>query len=146
MSEPANIPNPGDLKSSAPIKPVKFVHNRNSNLPTYQADGAWGGANQYGMIRVSFYTESPPIPTAVIQPVHPDGRPNGDPSVEGLDDPKHFIVVRDFQCDVILTVSSAAQIAQMLANIVAAVQQQMKDQAQAVQQPEFAKPKSPQTK
>lgn len=132
MSETVKNPMPTASAAQIAVKPVKFIHRKDGHVPTYQADGAWGAANQFGLIRVSFYTESPPIPTSVIQPVHPDGRPKGEPQLIGADDPDHFLVVRDFQCDVVLTLASAAQISQMLANFVNLVQQQMKEQAESM--------------
>jgi hypothetical protein len=131
MSDPVKHPNPGDPIA---VKPVKFIHRQNGPVPTYQADGAWGGANQYGLIRMSFYTEAPPIPNAVIQPVYADGRPKGDPQFIGGEDTEHFLVVRDFQCDVILTLAGAHAVHQMLGNFIQAVGQQMRDQVQAIQQ------------
>ena len=127
-----------NLKPSAAVettqgKPVKLIHRESGNLPTFQADGGWGSVNNYSLIRIGFYAEHPQIPTAVIQHLNADGSPKGDQIEVGMDD-AHFVLVRDFQCNVILTLPSAIQINQMLGSFIVALQQQMKDQKAMMEQ------------
>ena len=132
MSDTVNIRIPG-APGGLGAKPVKFIHRTDGRVPTYQADGAWGGINQFGIIRLSCYTETPPIPTSVVQPVDSDGRAAGAPRFEGADDADHFLVVRDFQCDLILTLAGAAQLHHILGNCIQLVQEQVKEGMEQIQ-------------
>jgi hypothetical protein len=125
--------NPSASDASVTVKPVKFIHRQGDQLPTFHADGAWGVANHHNLIRIGFYTENPSTPTAVIQPVNPDGLPKGEQKLEGENDAEHFIYVRDFQCNVVLPITGAIQVYQMLGNFIRVVQQQMVDQTKVMQ-------------
>lgn len=135
MSEQDQL-NPGTPAVPVPPKTVKFIHKQGDRLPTYHADGAWGVSNQHGNIRISFYTENIPVPTAAIHPVHPDGSPTGEQELEGIIDPKYFLMIRDFQCNVVLSITSAVQVHQMLGNFIRLTQENM-----AVQMKEAAEKK-----
>lgn len=128
MNEPRNKPIPSASDEPTSVKPVKFIQNQHTQTPTYHADGGWGVNNHHGLIRISFYTENPPIPTAIIQPVRSDGRPQGEAEMEGTTDSDHFVVQRDFQCNIVLPLSGAVQVHRMLGNFIQIVQQEMMDQ------------------
>lgn len=130
QTKPASPSSPAEQVT---VKPIKFIHRQGDQLLTFHADGAWGVANHHNLIRISFYTENPPTPTSVIQPVNPDGTANGDPKLEGADDPEHFPYVRDFQCNVVLPITGAIQVYQMLGNFIRVVQQQMLEQTKVMQ-------------
>lgn len=123
------------IESAVPAKvlPVKFVHRNEDRVSTFHAEGAWVVANPQGFIRLGFYTENPPIPSAVIQPVAQDGTPNGEPRIEGGDDPNHFVLMRDFQCNVVTSLSAAIQIHAALGNFIKIAQEQLKQQIDDMQ-------------
>jgi hypothetical protein len=125
--------NPSAPDAPVTVKPVKFIHRQRDQLPTFHADGAWGVVNHHNLIRIGFYTENPPIPTAVIQPVNPDGSPKGEQKLEGADGSEHFPYIRDFQCNIVLPITGAIQVYQMLGNFIRVVQQQMTEQTKAMQ-------------
>jgi hypothetical protein len=130
-------PQPADSGEQAilPVaKPVKFVHRQLENLPTFFADGGWGVLNHYNLIRIGFYTENPPVATSVIQPVLPDGTANGDQIHADERDSEFFVINRDFQCQITLTVPSAIQVYQMLGSFIRLAQEQLRDQSMTMQQ------------
>jgi hypothetical protein len=132
MAEQANEQQTVAAETSLPLKPVRFVSRESEQVPTFSADGAWGAMNHFNMIRLSFYTENPPIPTAVVQPVDKEGNPEGDPQHHGIIDPNYWVIVRDFQCHISLNLSSAVQIYQMLGSFIKVTQEQMKEQTEAM--------------
>jgi hypothetical protein len=132
MSE-QDKPNPSAPAVPVPAKTVKFIHKQGDRLPTYHADGAWGVTNQHGNIRISFYTENIPVPTAAVNPVHPDGSPTGEQELEGVIDPKYFLMIRDFQCNVVLSITSAVQVHQMLGNFIRIAQENMAAQVKVME-------------
>ena len=133
MPDQTKPANPSESAAPMPLKPVKFIHRQGDHLPTYHADGAWGAVNHHGLIRISFYTENPPVPKSVIQQVNLNGNAKGEPKLEGVDDPEHFLYVRDFQCNVVVPLTSAVQIYQMLGNFIKIAQEQMREQLKAMQ-------------
>jgi hypothetical protein len=126
-----SIPNATDAPASA--KPVKFIHRQPDHLPTFHAEGAWGLMNPQGFIRVGFYTENPTSPKVIIQPVNAEGLPTGPATEEGMEDNEYFVMIRDFQCNVVLSLSGAVQVYQMLGNFIRLGQQQMKEQITEMQ-------------
>lgn len=132
MSGEADKLKPSALNAPVPVKPVKFIHREGSQLPTYHADGAWGALNQHGLIRIGFYAENPPTPTTVIQDVNPDGSARGEQKQIGADDPEYFVLVRDFQCNVVLPLTGAIQVYQMLGSFIKISQEQMKERVEEI--------------
>jgi hypothetical protein len=133
MPDETKAANPSASAEQFNVKPVKFIHRRGDLVPTYFADGGWGTLNYYSLIRVSLFTENPQMATAAIQPVNPDGSAKGEQIHEGVNDDKYYIINRDFQCNITLTVPAAIQVYQMLGNFIKLAQVQMKDQSIAMQ-------------
>jgi hypothetical protein len=106
------------------VKPVKVIHEKGSQFRTFHADGAWGIVNSFGNLQVDFCVERPPTPTAVLQPIK-DGNFTGEQIMQGVDDPDYFLIVRDFQCGVILSYAAAVQVHTLLENYIKSVKQQM---------------------
>jgi hypothetical protein len=129
MSNPAYSLKQGATDKQPAAMPVKVTQKQGEHLPTYHADGGWGISNHHGMIRIAFYTENPPIPESIIQHVHPDGKPKGSPEIAGPDVSEYHIVVRDFQCNVILPLSAAVQVHGMLGNFIKVVQEEAAERA-----------------
>ena len=123
---------PDETKQPAqePSKPVKYLFLGSDSAPTFPADGAWGALNHFHVIRLGFYTDNPPTPSAVVQDVDQTGSPRGDLKPQGGDDPNFYMVSRHFQCNVTLSLISAIQVHQTLGNFIRTAQQQMKDQAE----------------
>src|SRR5258708_7482494 len=101
--------------SSAPVspdvaKPVKFLHRKGAQYQIFHGDGVWGAVNNLGNIQVDFYVERPIIPSTVIHQVNPNGDFTGEQVSEGEFDPNHFVVVREFQAGIILSLASAIQV------------------------------------
>jgi hypothetical protein len=137
MPEQVKTPDPSNPFAPMTVKPVKFIHRNEDRMPIYHADGGWGISSHNHLIRINFYTENPPCPTSVIQDVNPDGSAKGQQMEIGVDDPDYFLIVRDFQCSIVLTPQSAIQIHQMLGSFIKVVQEQLLEnfkQAQAKQQ------------
>ena len=125
MTEQATNLNPSPVQTSFVPKPVKFVHEKDPQYRTYHADGAWGTINSFGNLQIEFCVERPPTPNAVIQPVKPDGNFTGEQTLEGLDDPDNFVVVRDFQCGIVLSIAAAVQVQSVLDSFIKTSKQQM---------------------
>ena len=107
----------GDPTPQGPL-PVKFIHEKCPQYRTYHVDGAWGAITGLSNIQLELYSEHPPLPKAVIHPVKPDGTYTGEQSIEGIDDPDHFVVVRDFQLGVVLSLQSAKLVHEILGNFI----------------------------
>ena len=54
--------------------------------------------------------------------------------MEGIDDPDYFVIIRDFQCGVILTYVSAVQLYGLLDTYIKATKQQMDDRIATLKQ------------
>ena len=106
-------------------KPVKFVHEKDKQYRTYHADGAWGTINSLGNLQIEFCVEHALTPTAVVQPVKPNGEFTGEQRMLGLDDPDHFVVIRDFQCGIVLSYAAAVQVQSVLETFIKTSKQQM---------------------
>ena len=110
--------------SQAPL-PVKFIHEKSQQYRTCHADAVWGTINGLSNIQLEFYLERPPIPSAVVQPVNPDGTYTSEQKLEPIQDAGHFIVVRDFQVGVVLSLQSAIQVHTVLGNFIELAKQQL---------------------
>jgi hypothetical protein len=107
------------------LKPVKFIHEKGAQYRVYHADGAWGVINNFGNVQIDFCVERPPMPSAVIHPVKQDGNYTGEQTMEGIEDKNHFVVVRDFQCGVVLSFAAAVQVHSVLEVFIKSSKQQM---------------------
>jgi hypothetical protein len=105
---------PSTPAATAAPKPVKFIHEKGAQYRVFHADGAWGVINQFGNLQMDFCVERPPTPSAVLQPVDPQGNAAGEQVMEGLGNQDYFNVVRDFQCGVVLSFAAAVQVHSVL--------------------------------
>jgi hypothetical protein len=117
--------NPAPQAPPIAAKPVKFIHEKSPQYRVYHADGGWGVINTYGNVQIDFCVERPPTPSHVVQPVDTLGNPQGEYTMFGLDDKNHFLVVRDFQCGVVLSFSAALQTHALLGNYINTAKQNM---------------------
>jgi len=124
---------PSTPAAPVPMKPVKVINEKGAQYRIFHADGAWGVINSHGNLLVDFCVEHPPTPSAVIQPVK-DGNFTGEQIMEGIDDPDYFVIIRDFQCGVILTYVSAVQLYGLLDTYIKATKQQMDDRIATLKQ------------
>jgi hypothetical protein len=106
--------------------PVKFIHEKGPQYRTCHADAAWGTTNGQSNIQLEFYLERAPIPTVVIQPVNPDGTYTGEQKLEPIQDTEHFVVIRDFQVGVVLSLQSALQVQAVLGNFIELAKEQQR--------------------
>ena len=65
------------------------------------------------------------MPTAVIHPVKPDGNYTGEQVMKGLDDQDHYVVIREFQFGVVLSLAAAMQIHSVLDSFIKTSKQQV---------------------
>jgi len=113
MQEPENKSPaiPVSPQPAVKYQPVKFVHEKGSRFRTYHAAGVWGVVNAESEIHLSFFTEYPRLATGVIHQVNPaDGTYTGESQMEGATDPNYYVVVRDFQCSIVMSVESAIRV------------------------------------
>jgi hypothetical protein len=106
-------------------KPVKFVHQKCAQYRIFHADGGWGVINGFGNVQIDFCVEHPSMPTAVIHPVKPDGNYTGEQVMKGLDDQDHYVVIREFQFGVVLSLAAAMQIHSVLDSFIKTSKQQV---------------------
>ncbi|MGO8698330.1 MAG: hypothetical protein ACLQVY_11505 [Limisphaerales bacterium] len=112
--------------------PVKFVHEEGAAFRTLPADGVWGMLNNQGNIQLNFFTEHAPIPHAVIFPVSEGGSFSGPPSEQYKDnDPAHYIVIREFQVGVTMSLHAAKHTHMVLGNFIAMAEDQLRSAAQS---------------
>jgi len=101
---PADAERPGG--SGQPVKEVAFDFIKGQYFRVIHADGVIGGPTPQGHLHFAFYSERPPIPRRLVQPISPTGRLE-DPILE-----KSVIrdaLVREVDIDVIMTVQVAEQ-------------------------------------
>jgi hypothetical protein len=100
---------PGEVVPQPKVRPVKFTHEKGTQFRTYHADGMWGVVNAQGNLNMHFYVEFPRLADAAISPVNPDGSFTGELKLLGAgeSDPTYYLVTRDFQCNVVLSLASA---------------------------------------
>ncbi len=120
----SNLPAGGE--SFRPPLPVKFIHEKGPQYRIYHADAVWGTTNGQSNIQLEFYLEHPPIPTVVIQPVNPDGTFTGEQKLEQIQDGEHFVVIRDFQAGIVLSLQSALQVQAVLGNFINLAREQLR--------------------
>lgn len=92
---------------------VKFSHKRSGLFRVVHADGAWGGANQAGIIHLTFYSEHPAIPTSVTYPVDQNGMMVDTPKSEnevGWD--------REMEVSIAMTIPAAYQLRATIDNFI----------------------------
>jgi hypothetical protein len=110
------------------FQPVKFVHEKGSQFRTYHAAGVWGVVNAESEIHLNFYTEYPRLATGIINEVNPaDGTYTGKFQMEGVTDPNYYVVVRDFQCGVVMSMESATRVRAVLDSFINAAQKMLAD-------------------
>ena len=106
-------------------KPVKFIHEKGPQYRVFHVDGAWGSINVQGNAQLELYVEHAVTPSAVVQPIQPDGIFSGEQIPFGLVDKDHFLVIRDFQCGVVLSYNAAVQVKNVLDSYIATVKDQL---------------------
>jgi hypothetical protein len=119
------------------IKSLKFVHQKNGNFQIFHADGGWGLVTRDGSIQIEFYTEHQPMPPAVVHTFEPDGNLSPAFTIEGVRDhahPDQAIMVRDFQCAIVVHLPAAVQLHTMLGNFIGQLMQQTNPQEIAIPQ------------
>jgi hypothetical protein len=123
-------PNTGQPAVQPQILPVKFVHREGKAYHEIHADGVWGLLNGHGNIQANFFIEHPPIPNSVVFPLNPNGTFSQPVEEYKEKDEKHFIVIREFQVGVVMSLAAAKQIHTVLGNFIAVAD----DQLMAVEQ------------
>lgn len=127
--------NPSESAVPFVAKTVKIIHEKGAQYRVFHADTAWGVISPHGNVQLDFCVERYPTPSGVIQPVQPDGKPNGEQTFLGLSDQNYFNIVRDFQCGIVLSFAAAVQVRSVLDNYIAATKSQM-DAAEQIKQQE----------
>jgi hypothetical protein len=120
MSDPQDTPATATLR---PGRPVKFIHQKAPGFRDYHADGAWTVHSGHGLAHVHFFVEHPRLAEAVISQVTSDGKLfTGQNEVFGAgeSDPNHFVVTRDVQCNVVMSLAAARFLREQLDNFIKA--------------------------
>ena len=125
MQDQTKTANPGEPTLPDRAKDVKFINEKPAYYRIFHSDGTWGTINAHGNVLVDFFVERPPTPSAVIQPVLPDGNFTGEQKMQGLEDPDHFIVVREFQCGIVMSLNAAIQLNSVLESYIKTTKQQL---------------------
>src|ERR1700722_8753066 len=119
MNAPGSTLNPTAAPPAA-IKPVKVIHKRIDQYRNIPMDGVWGMINANGAIQLELYLEKPPVPSTLVYPVvsSPEG-PRIDATfkeayAENEKRDTHFIVIREFQAGVVMSLSAAIQLHHVL--------------------------------
>jgi len=124
MADSTKPVSPNAPAPAAPLKPMKFIHEKGSQYRVFHADGTWGSINAHGNVQLDFYIEHPIAPSAVILPVK-DGAFTGEHILQGVDDPVNFVVTRDFQCGIILSFQAAMHLQAVLDSFIESTKKQM---------------------
>jgi hypothetical protein len=120
-----------------PVKfqPVKFVHERSPQFTTYHADGGWGVVSGDGDIHLNFFSEYPKLATGVIHQVYPEsGVYTGEYKMQGFPDPDYHVVMREFQCSVVLSVETAERLRGLIDSFIKIAKKQLDDQKARMEQ------------
>jgi len=83
---------------------ITFHYIKSNFFRVIYADGAFGGINPQGLIRMALYNERTPIPQTTVQPVTPEGR-LGDELIDRRTAREGF--VREVEVDVLLNINTA---------------------------------------
>ena len=120
---------PASPQPAGKFLPVKFVHEKGQQFRTYHADGGWGVVNALGDIHLNFFTEYPRLAAGVINQVNPvDGIYTGKFEMLGDTDPDYFITIREFQCSVVLSISTAERVHSLLGSFIEIAKKSVADQ------------------
>jgi hypothetical protein len=134
---------PQDKSPSIPTSPepkkkfqtVKYVHEKGPEFRTYHVDGTWGAVNSESQIHLTFFTEYPRLATGVIHQVNPEnGFYTGEFQLQGVPDPDYFVVVRDFQCSIALSIASAERLHSLLGSFIEIAKKELADQKARAEQ------------
>ena len=126
---------PASPQPAVKFQPVRFVHEKGSQFRTYHAAGVWGVVNAESEIHLNFFTEYPRLATGAIHQVNPtDGSYTGDFQTEGITDPNYYVVVRDFQCGIVMSVESAIRVRGVLDGFIKMAQQFLADRKARAEQ------------
>jgi hypothetical protein len=90
---------------NTPASSVTFHHKKSGFFRVVHADGAWGSANQTGVINLALYSEHPSMPTSVTYPLDKDGNVINNPSHVGDEG-----FQREVEVSIALTVPAAMQV------------------------------------
>lgn len=109
------------------VKPVRFIHTEGKSFHVVHADGVWGMSNGQGNIQLNFLIEHPPIPQSVVYQLNPEGAFSGQITEQYNEiDEKHFLVIREFQVGIVLSLAAAKQAHIVLGNFIALVEDQIR--------------------
>jgi hypothetical protein len=110
--------------------PVKFIHEKNPQFRTYHADGVWPMVSGCAEVNINFYAESPRIASGSTHEVDPKtGLYTGKFELQWGSDPQYHIVMRDFQCCLVLPIIVAERLLGLLPNIIESAKKQRDAQA-----------------
>jgi hypothetical protein len=101
-----------------PALPVKFIHEKIGGFQIFHADGAWGMVNNQVNAQLNFYIEHEPFPETLIMQVDKNGVFTGEAELLPKSDGKHFVIKRDFQVGVVLSLTAARQVRGLLDNFI----------------------------
>jgi hypothetical protein len=106
--------------------PLKFVHKKDSSFRTFHADGAWGVQGTGGNILLNFFVEHEPMADVAIYPVDEAGSVSGEGQLLWEKDDKHFVIIRDLQACIVLSIDAATNLHTMLGNFIKLTEQRTK--------------------
>jgi hypothetical protein len=115
--ETSEIKSPA-ISAKPKFLPTKYVHEKSPDFRTYHTNGAWMTVNASNEIQVNFFAEHPIIAGGVIHEVTENGFFTNNNKMLGLDDKEHSVVIRDFQCCVFLSISTAERLYKGLASFI----------------------------
>jgi len=131
MNEPENKSPaiPASPQAAAKFLPVKFVHEKGPQFRTYHVDGQWGVIDSQNQIHLNFFTEFPKFATGVVHQVNQvDGNYTGEFNMQGIPDPDYNVIIRDFQCGIVLSVATAERFRGLLDTYIQMVNKNIADQ------------------
>ena len=112
-----------DETGQAPkLKPVETLFRKADDVPMYHVDGGWSlASSDPQQIVIKFFLEHTPVPKQITHPLTPDGSsvsPVPD-SILSEDDSLHFTIVREFQAGIVMPISGARRLHQLLGTVIA---------------------------
>ena len=98
--------------------PVKFITEKDASFRTYHADGAWGMVNNFGNIQLNFFVERPPMVDSVTYQLDKLGHPADEGTLDIQQEKGRFLVVRELQSAVVLSLASARLVHATIGNFI----------------------------
>lgn len=119
----------GDLDKEKEKDDRLYISWQKSNFfRVIHSDGAWGGLTPKGMLSIAFFSERAPIPrtTSLKIDISPGSNVASASGAERVDDSREGIV-REVECQILMSVDSARLLQQWLAEHLQAVDLQKGD-------------------